>query len=201
VGVFIGLESFNEKALNGSEKSFNKPQDYKNAIGKLHAHGIFVESGVIFGFDHDDVSVFESTLRMLEEIQIDAVQVSVLTPLPGTPLNQQIKHHIFDTNLEHYDYRHVVFRPHRMRAGQLQAGTDWVIRKFYSPWRIMKRTVRWLRNPKGLSHFIYPFVLNWAYFGRTVVFGICGRNPVQRKRLFSNFLLLVLRLNKTVQRI
>lgn len=181
VGIFIGLETFNKKALESTDKGFNKPQEYKAAIDKLHAHGIFVESGIIFGFEEDTVDVFESTLKMLDRIGIDAIQASVLTPIPGTPLHEEMKGRIFDQELQHYDYRHVVFRPRHMRAVQLQAGTDWVIRRYYTPWRIVKRSVRWLCNPKGLSHFIYPFVLNWAYFGRTMTFRIRGHNPAESK--------------------
>lgn len=177
VGLFIGLETFNETNLNRSEKGFNTPGRYRQAIETIHQHGIFVEAGIIFGFDGDTVEVFDSTLRMLDAIRIDAVQVSILTPTPGTPLYEEMKDRIFDTDWEHYDYRHVVFEPRRMEARQLQAGTDWVIRKYYAPGRILKRTLRWLRAPGGLRNFIYPFVLNWAYFGRVKIFRIEGFNP------------------------
>jgi radical SAM superfamily enzyme YgiQ (UPF0313 family) len=181
VGVFLGLETFNAQALSGTEKGFNRPDEYKRAIDKLHSHGIFVESGVIFGFPEDDVNVFESTLKMLDKIGIDAIQASILTPIPGTPLYESMKDRIFEKNLENYDYRHVVFCPSRMRVDQLQTGADWVIRKYYSPWRILKRTLRWLCTPQGRRHFIYPFVLNGAYFGRTITFKIRGENPAKKK--------------------
>ena len=190
IGVFIGLESFNAHTLNETEKGFNEPEKYRKAIKTLHRHGLFVQSGVIFGFDDDTVEVFETTLKMLEHIGIDAIQASILTPIPGTPLYEEMKHHIFDTNLEHYDYRHAIFRPRRMRASHLQAGADWVIRKYYSPWRIVKRTVRWLCTP-GLTHYTCLFVVNWAYFGRTVAFGIKGRNPAERKSEILNYLTLM----------
>ncbi len=178
-GLFIGLETFNEKNLAQNEKDFNTPRRYKEAIDTIHRHGIFVEAGVIFGFEDDTAGVFESTLKMLDEIGIDAIQASILTPLPGTPLYEEMKHRLLDADWEHYDYRHVVFQPRRMSARQLQAGADWVIRKYYSPGRILRRTLRWLRTPGGLRNGIYPFVLNWAYFGRTVVFGIRGFNPAR----------------------
>lgn len=181
VGLFVGLETFNKQNLSASEKGFNKPDEYKNAVRTLHRHGIFVESGVIFGFDEDRIGVFEQTLKMLENIGIDAVQISILTPLPGTPLYSRMRDRIIDADYEHYDYRHVVFEPKYMRPEQLQAGADWVIRKYYAPWRILRRAVRWLCTPKGLPHFIYPFILNWAYFGRTVVFGIKGYNPSKKE--------------------
>ncbi|MBL7215379.1 MAG: B12-binding domain-containing radical SAM protein [Phycisphaerae bacterium] len=187
IGVFIGLESFNAHTLNETEKGFNAPEKYRRAVKTLHRHGLFVQSGVIFGFDDDTVEVFSTTLNMLERIGIDAIQVAVLTPLPGTVLYEDMKDRMIDTNYEHYDYRHVVFQPKRMGAEQLQAGADWVIRKYYAPWRILRRTVRWLCT-RGLSHYTCLFVVNWAYFGRTVAFGIKGYNPAKRKIAVLDYL-------------
>ncbi len=198
VGVFVGLESFNEKVLNQTEKGFNVPDKYRRAVKTLHRHGIFVQSGIIFGFDDDTVEVFETTLKLLEHIGIDVIQLAILTPLPGTPLYDEMRDRIIDANSEHYDYRHVVFEPKRMRPEQLQAGADWVIRKYYAPWRIAKRTVRWLCSPKGLTHFVYPFVLNWAYFGRTVAFGIKGYNPAQKGFSIFKFRLPIIEKTQTI---
>ncbi|MHC4951928.1 MAG: B12-binding domain-containing radical SAM protein [Planctomycetota bacterium] len=180
IGIFIGLESFNAHTLNETEKGFNAPEKYRRAVKTLHRYGMFVQSGVIFGFDDDTVEVFQTTLKMLERIGIDAIQVAILTPLPGTKLYEEMEHRIIDTSYQHYDYRHVVFQPKRMKAEQLQAGADWVIRKYYAPWRILKRTVRWLCTP-GLSHYACLFITNWAYYGRTVAFGIKGYNPAEHK--------------------
>jgi radical SAM superfamily enzyme YgiQ (UPF0313 family) len=151
---------------------------------------MFVEAGVIFGFDADTPRVFRDTLGMLEALRIDAIQVSILTPLPGTPLFEEMRERIFDTNWEHYDYRHAVFTPRRMSATELQAGTDWVIARFYRPWRIARRLFRWLAMAGGLRNFVYPLGLNWAYRGRTRAFAIGGFDPgrVGRKGWFVNHL-------------
>lgn len=177
VGVFVGLESFNGKALASQNKTIKAPELYRQAVKKLHSYGMFVESGIIFGFDDDDVTVFRSTFNMLEDIGIDAVQISILTPVSGTGLYEEMKDRISDANWEHYDYRRVVFEPRRMSAEQLQAGTDWVIRRFYSPARIFKRWLRWLFMPGGWRNFIYLLLPNLAYYGRTKRFGIKGYDP------------------------
>ncbi|MBI4557918.1 MAG: B12-binding domain-containing radical SAM protein [Candidatus Hydrogenedentes bacterium] len=177
VGLFVGLESFSERALCSQEKLVNAPARYRAAVAKLHDHGIFVESGIIFGFDTDGPEVFGLTLEMLDEIGIDAIQVSILTPVPGTPLFKDMESRIVDRNWEHYDYRHVVFTPARMTPQELQAGADWVIRRYYSPGRILKRLPRWLRMPGGYTRFVYPLFLNLAYWQRVKDFLIRGYNP------------------------
>jgi radical SAM superfamily enzyme YgiQ (UPF0313 family) len=177
MGVFVGLETFSEDALDQQDKSFNIPRGYPEAIKRFHDQGMFVEAGVIVGFDADNANVFLNTLRMLERAGVDVIQLSILTPLPGTLLHESMKHRITDTDWEHYDYRHVVFEPKNMSAEELQAGADWLIRKYYSPWRILRRAARWVMTPFGLRGLAYALALNLAYLGRVWRFNIRGYNP------------------------
>jgi hypothetical protein len=87
---------------------------------------------------------------------------------------------IIDHDWEHYDFRHAVFEPKRMSAADLQAGADWLIRRFYSPWRIFRRIPRWAAIPGGLRRFLYPLALNLAYYGRVRRFHIAGHDPAEQ---------------------
>lgn len=180
LGLFVGLESFSEEALSQNGKAFNRPRQYREAVRAFHRHGMYVEAGVIVGFDADDAAVFRRTLHMLEWIGVDAIQLSILTPLPGTALHDAMRERIIDEDWGHYDYRHVVFVPQQMTAEELQAGADWLIRSFYAPWRIFRRIGRWAALPGGWKHFVYPLGLNAAYWGRTWRFGIRGYDPARR---------------------
>lgn len=84
--LFVGLESFSDNTLNNVNKGINKVDDYKRIIGLIHEHRIMVQAGIVFGFDTDDKSVFQKTLDSCEELGIDGVTVSILTPLPKTPI-------------------------------------------------------------------------------------------------------------------
>ncbi|MCP4644925.1 MAG: B12-binding domain-containing radical SAM protein [bacterium] len=181
LGVFVGLETFDAAALDDQAKGFNKPAQYRDAVAAFHRQGMYVEAGVIVGFDADDVDVFRTTLTMLDKVGIDAIQLAVLTPLPGTPLFERMKNRIFDRDWGHYDYRHAVFEPRRMTAEELQAGADWLIRSFYSPWRILRRLPRWMGVRGGLKRFVYPLGLNLAYLGRVLRFRIRGCDPAARR--------------------
>lgn len=180
VGVFIGLESFSESALCSQNKKIKSPQFYKDAIARIHQYGLIVEAGLIFGFDSDDRNVFETTFNILQEIGIDVIQVSILTPLPGTKLFEEMRERIVDFNWEHYDYKYAVFEPANMTRKELKAGMEWLYRKFYSPWNILKRLPRWLSQPKGLQNFYYPLFVNFAYWGRQYHFNIRGYNPAAK---------------------
>ena len=119
------LESFSEAALCSQNKTIKPPQYYKDAVAAIHRHGIVVEAGLIFGFDTDSPDVFQSTLGMLDEMGIDAMQASILTPLPGTQLFERMRGRIVDWNWEHYDYKRTVFEPAQMSRRDLDADGQW----------------------------------------------------------------------------
>lgn len=180
IGLFVGIESFSEASLKTVDKEFNKVREYRDRVRMLHAHGIGVEAGIVFGFEKDDATVFRRTLKLLDELEIDLVQVSVLTPLPGTYFHQSIRARIFDRNWSHYDFHRVVFKPRGMTAEDLQAGHDWITRKFYSPWRIARRLTRLVRRTHGLRVLPFAAAINLAYFGRTAKWRIRGYDPAAR---------------------
>jgi len=141
-------------------------------------------------FDSDTKDVFGTTLKVLDKIGIDAIHVSIVTPLPGTPLFKEMKKRIFDFNWEHYDFKSAVFKPENMTAGELKNGAQWVRRKFYSLSAILKRTFKWFLYPNGIKNFLYPLVCNIAYWGRLKRFGIKGFDPADNNfainKIFKN---------------
>ena len=112
--------------------------------------------------------------------KIDAIQLNILTPLPGTPLFADMERagRMTDRDWSHYDYRHVVFRPARMTAAELQTGADWLYGQFYRLDRILRRfarglfTVGWKPAWLGLK-----LGLTYRYDNQRE--GIAGANPAK----------------------
>lgn len=177
MGIFAGLETFSEENLEASGKSFHKAAYYREAVATLHSHGIGVEAGIVFGFEGDRPDVFRRTLDLLDHIQADLIQVSVFTPLPGTPRFEALRDRILDHNWAHYDFHHVVFQPRGMSTEALQAGHDWVTREFYRPSRIARRLAWRARWPNGLRTLPYAAAMNLAYYGRVRRWGFRGWDP------------------------
>ncbi len=178
-GVFVGLETFSDRNLGAVSKSFNRVSGYREAVRLLHRHGIAVEAGIVFGFDGDTPDVFAATLKQLDDLEIDVIQASIFTPLPGTPRHGMMKDRIMDGDWSHYDFHHAVFRPQNMTAADLQAGHDWVTREFYRPWRMARRMWRHAFRPGGLASLPYLAAVNLAYYGRTFRWKIRGWNPAR----------------------
>ena len=141
VSVFVGMESLDEGALAETNKPFNRVEKFSQEIKMFHDHGIMVNPGIVFGFDHDDESVFERAVEFLTKNQVELAYFNVLTPLPGTALFDRYNSagRIFDRDWAKYDGKHVVYRPSRMTPEQLQEGFYWANHEFYSLSSIWKR--------------------------------------------------------------
>lgn len=158
MGVFIGMESVNQKSLNSINKSFNKVENFKEKIKILHDRGIMVTAGIMLGFDDDDASIFERTMEVLHEIKADSAGIVIFTPSPGTRLYNQFldEGRIIDHNWDHYDTNNVIFKPQKMTPEQLQEGYHWLKHEFYSYKNIVQRNLRSCVNlwniPYNLAH-------------------------------------------------
>ena len=143
-GLFIGLESLSEENLHAWRKNTNRARDYARTVEKIHAAGIGVYSGIVFGADHDHREVFRHTLDFLFDANIDALQATILTPFPGTPLREEMARagRIVDGDWAHYDFGHAVFEPAHMSREDLQAGHAWVLSRFYARWPVTRRLAR-----------------------------------------------------------
>jgi radical SAM superfamily enzyme YgiQ (UPF0313 family) len=122
-------------------KRINRTQAYKKGIQRLHDAGIGVYASFVFGYDYDDLSVFDEFLEFGERNRIDGAFLPILTPFPGTRIHQRLKQEgrLLTEDWSRYDMASVVFRPKRMTVEQLQEGFWKVNRSFYSPSSILKR--------------------------------------------------------------
>jgi radical SAM superfamily enzyme YgiQ (UPF0313 family) len=157
-GLFIGFESLSQETLESHHKTFNRVEQYKEQIRKIHAQGIGIEGSFIFGSDEEDSSVFRRVVDFCEEMKIDAAVFAILTPFPGTRIYDQYtrENRILSHDWDLYDMDHVVFRPQKMTVDQLQEGHDWINRRFYSYSSMLKRF--W---PLRRSHQVF-LPSNWG---------------------------------------
>lgn len=147
---FIGFESVNSgnrRDLGG--KSRGKVEEYREAVKKIHAHGIAVVGLFVMGFDHDTTGVFKDTWDFVRATEFDSVSATVLTPFPATPQRHDLiqeKRLLPNIPWRYYDTAHVTFEPALMTAAQLREGYDWLCRQLYSTRSIATRGVRTLRR-------------------------------------------------------
>lgn len=174
IALFLGLESLREGNLRAWRKTTNRAGDYARAIARLHAAGIGVYAGFVFGMDDDDPAVFGRTLEFLDAARVDVLQSTILTPFPGTPLFDEMERQgrIRTRDWGLYDFSHVVFEPRNMSPETLLAGANWVESRFYSraaTWRRIVRAFAYLR-PSIVLGAMLP--LSLGYLVRTRAYGV-----------------------------
>ncbi|AJE04559.1 B12-binding domain-containing radical SAM protein [Geobacter pickeringii] len=144
IGLFVGIESVTGTHANMAKSgSKHTPADL---MKRVRDAGIILETSIIFGFDDHDESVFETTVRFLEECSPSVPTFHILTPYPGTALFRQFQEEgrLLTTDWSRYDHSSVVFRPRLMSPERLHRGWLEARREAYS-WRAVATRV--LRNP------------------------------------------------------
>lgn len=138
--VYIGLESINPATLESMNKNQTVEQ-IEEAIRAIHKYGIRIHGMFIFGADQDDISTIRSTVKFAKKLKIESVQFMMLTPLPGTPVFQNMEEEgrLISRDWSYYDAHHVVFQPKKMNFWELQKETFKAMLRFYSWGQILGR--------------------------------------------------------------
>jgi len=158
--LFLGLESISQPSMAEVKKGFNRVDEYFQIIERIHAHGIAVQAGIVFGFDHDKPEIFKDTLDFLETAGVQNATFNILTPFPGTPLFRKLEAEgrILTRDWRKYNSRDdVVYQPKQMSVTELLAGFRCANERFYSIPSIVKRLSR---SPVQIC---WTFPLNLAY--------------------------------------
>jgi len=138
--LLIGLESPSPVSLRGletrSDWKLKQVDHYEAAVHRIQSHGITVNACFILGLDGDGPDVFDNVYEFVARTNPWDVQITVLTPFPGTPLYDRLlaedriiepgawnKCTLFDVN----------FLPRHMTPEALQWGLVDLAARIYDP--------------------------------------------------------------------
>jgi radical SAM superfamily enzyme YgiQ (UPF0313 family) len=126
--LLIGFESPRRASLQGVDRAnwkAGRHARYLDAIDRIQARGVSVCGCFIVGLDADTPDIFDELRDFIERSRLLEVQITILTPFPGTRLYQRLADEerllypgawdrctLFDLN----------FRPRGMTVGQLEEG-------------------------------------------------------------------------------
>jgi len=171
--LFIGIESPRPESLKESRKEQNMRGDMLGAVRKVQSYGLQVQAGMIVGFDHDDVAIFEEQLRFIQEARIPVSMTGMLQAMPKTPLHERVEQEgrlLAESTGDQFVFSNIV--PKGMSRLDLYRGYRWLIRELYDFDNYRKRTLEFLMHRGSQANRGHitakDLVLLWRVLRQTV---------------------------------
>jgi radical SAM superfamily enzyme YgiQ (UPF0313 family) len=153
--LLIGFESPVKTGLDGLElkadwKAKRCPQ-YAEAVRRIQSHGIRVNGCFILGLDGHTPDVFEEVYEFARRTELFDVQITLLTPFPGTPLYDRLRRAdrlLDETAWERCTLFDVNYRPQPMSIEELREGFHDLAARLYG-----QEQTRWRRENFNRKYF------------------------------------------------
>lgn len=136
--LIIGFESVRKENLRRLNKNGWKEKQashYAESISRIQNQGIGVFGAFIFGMDEDDESTVSETVDFITENNILGVQLTLLTPFPGSRLRKrlEVENRILHSNWSLYTVWNAVIRHPHFTPTQLEEGLLAAYQQIYTP--------------------------------------------------------------------
>ncbi len=150
IGVFIGFESPTEQGLIAVHKQFNikHGKDIPASVRRIQKHRIAVIGSFIVGIDTDEKGIGEMSAKTCVHYGLDAANIMVLTPLPGTELYKEMDQQgrivacNYPEDWKYYTLCHPVAKYANFTWTELMEEVDRFSDVFYTHGRITRRILR-----------------------------------------------------------
>ncbi len=157
IGVFIGFESPTAEGLGEIGKRFNlsKARDLPACVRRIRRHDIMVVGSFMIGLDVDRKGVGRRVADAARQYGVDNLNVSFLTPLPGTRLWGEMEKEgriPLDRFPEDWKYYTLTYPVGRYQGLSLEAVIDEMTtcnQRFYASARIAWRILRSIHQPRN----------------------------------------------------
>jgi radical SAM superfamily enzyme YgiQ (UPF0313 family) len=136
--ILVGLESPGADDLEGVDPhnwKRKRSSHYLEAIERIQSRGVTVNGCFVLGLDNHTPEIFGRVKEFVERSRLLEVQLTVMTPFPGTPLYNRLAREgrllrprywerctLFDVN----------YRPRGMTVEQLEEGVRWLFGEVYN---------------------------------------------------------------------
>ena len=153
--LLIGFESPTPAALDGMDTAGWKAGRYKTyraAIDAIQDRGISVNGCFITGNDTDTPDIFPQIERFVKSSGLADVQVTVLTPFPGTALYARLKKEgrlLRERAWERCTLFDVNFTPKSMSVQDLEQGLEYLMGTLYTAEETARRREAFLVRAKN----------------------------------------------------
>lgn len=143
--VLIGFEDPEPAGLAGMDPAGFKEKRagrYLEAIERIQRKGVTVNGCFIVGLDSHTPEVFEKLKDFIDRSGLLEVQITVLTPFPGTPLYERLRREgriIEEGRWDRCTLFDVNYVPKQMTVEQLEEGLKWLFNEVYNENELARR--------------------------------------------------------------
>ncbi len=170
--VLLGIESERIDQLKDMNKRLNAKMgiaSYDEVFKRIHKHGIAVLGAFIYGLQTDTPESMELRTEYINSADIDTVQATVLTPLPGTGLfnrmleDGKVVYNNYPEDWQHYHFGKVVFEHDIMdnETIERELRRNWEL--LYNETTLKKKFMRTLKQTKNTVAGIWSYGSNIQY--------------------------------------
>jgi len=176
--TFVGIETPDEKSLQGCNKSQNKNRDLLHSVKKIQNAGLQVSAGFIVGFDTDTPTVFQKQIDFIQQSGIVSAMVGLLNAPKDTTLYKRLKAEnrlTAETSGNNTDSS-MNFVP-IMNPQELQDGYQKIIQNIYATKPYYKRIRQFLLNYRQIRTVKKKMEFSYlvSFFKSVFVIGIVNR--------------------------
>jgi len=167
--MFLGIESEDIEQLKAANKNVNVRigvDHFEEVFQKLNKYGIAALGAFIYGLETDTPDKMKARTDYIIQSGIDAIQATLLTPLPGTLLfdrylkEGRIVYNNFPKDWERYHYAEVVFKPLLMEDDELEAEVKKNWARLYDLKHIKRRMISSLKKTRNPTAAIWSLTNN-----------------------------------------
>ena len=166
--LYVGYETVDESTARQWRKGYRGGGSLQKRLREdtriLHDSGFWIHGMFIMGPGHTDRTA-DRIVDFARRGQIESIQISILTPAPGTRLFEQMRPHLmlteFPNDWDFYDGTHCVYNHGRLGVEGLQRAVLRAHRRFYNwgGWNV-RRIRALLEQPVPMADKLSTFWRN-----------------------------------------
>ncbi len=169
--VFIGFETISKGTLKAMKKGVNLKigvENYKKVVDTFHKYGIGVYGAFIIGNDYESPTYYKKLGDFLVHSGIDIIQITLLTPLPGTALMEQLQkegrlvYQNFPQDWDKYRFSYMVHQPQGVETDTIYIDNNYIKNRIYSFPVYQYRILKSLCILQNLTNFYAIYKFNQA---------------------------------------
>jgi anaerobic magnesium-protoporphyrin IX monomethyl ester cyclase len=153
--MFLGIESIHQKSLDTIGKQISIEQ-IRTAVKMLHDLGITIFGSIIIGNLGETEEDVKSTINFAEDLGIDIMQFTPLTPYPSTQLYNQAQANgwITDEDFSHWNLVRPIMRTPDLSTQEIYQLVQDAYRNFYFNLAklqhqfLVRSLIRFIHNPR-----------------------------------------------------